>query len=322
MDPNSVKALFRSACALNELCVPEHALECCDRALKLEPHSKPLEQQRKLARYNVIKLQQLILRSAYTYYHMYIVPTTGTGSIEVPTTHPHEMPFFDPPMPVIPVEVPMFCYVRFRYIERYASDTVSEFPTDKPLLPLLETFLPGTTTLPPSRSRNNLHFVSSDSEPNITHPTSWDPQHEFLPSTLSVYARTRRGEIIPIQDKMSLADMFAEVRRLAMGQHNDRAGHIELRRGMVHLFAFRRDSRTETRWKSGQFKDPANLGDPKYQVSVRVNNTTDLRARHFCYDNPNGRTTNLPTSLSWAAREGILDELYSTRGDEGRYSTD
>ncbi|KAG8695088.1 hypothetical protein FRC08_008043 [Ceratobasidium sp. 394] len=312
VDPDSVKALYRSAHALYELNAFEQAVDCCDRALKLEPYNRPLQKVSMLARHATTKIQGHLLLCAYEYYHMYIVPTSRMG---LPTTHPHEIPFFDPPIPSNPLEAPMFCYLRFRYIERHASDTVSEFPTDKPILPLLETLLPGTTTFPtPSRTWNNLTFVPMGLETNITHPTSWDPQHEFLPSTLSVYARTRRGGVIPIKNEMSLADMFAEARRLSIGQREDDGTHIELRRGMVHLFTFRNGSEAEERWHSGEFKDPVELGDP--------DNTTNLRARQFCYGDPKGRSTNLPTSPSWVARDAILEVLHKSRGDEGKDSTD
>ncbi|KAG9121582.1 hypothetical protein FRC07_002406 [Ceratobasidium sp. 392] len=181
----------------------------------------------------------------------------------IPTTHPHEIPYFDPPTPSNPLTAPMLCIVRFRYIERYASDTAAEFPMDEPLLPLLETFLPGTTKFAkPSRVRNNLTFVPNEDGSNIQHPIDWDPRHEFLPSTVSVYARTRRGNIISIKDKMTLFDLTDEVRRLSEGKLEDESTYIELRRGMVHLFTFRKGSETERKWKDGDFEDPADLCDP------------------------------------------------------------
>ncbi|KAG8740219.1 40S ribosomal protein [Ceratobasidium sp. 414] len=248
------------------------------------------------------------------YHHLHIIPISKTDAImSIPTTHPHELPYFDPPTQSDPLKAPLHCYIRFRYIERYASDTVSDYPTDKPILPLLNTFLPGSTNFAsPSRSRKNLTFVPSGDVPNINHPTSWDPVREFLPSTLLVYAQTGRGDTILVRGEMALADVFGQVRQLSTEHSDDEDIYIELKRGMVHLFAFRSGSETERRWNDGYSKDPAELGDPIYAVSEYVDSNTDLRSRHFSYDNSEARArgTNFVTSLSWAAREGILQLLY------------
>ncbi|KAG9089339.1 40S ribosomal protein [Ceratobasidium sp. 370] len=312
MDSNSVKALYRSARALNELKRFEEALDFCERGLKLEPLNQPLKEVKYAARNGAIRTQQILLIKAYAYHHLHIVPTSKTNEfMSIPTTHPHELPYFDPPTPSDPQEAPHHSYVRFRYIERHASDTVSDYPMDMAILPLLNTFLPGSTKfVTPSRSRNNLTFVPSGDDPNITHPTSWDPLHEFLPSTLLVYARTGRGDTILVRGEMTLADVFGQVRQLSAAYPDDEDTYLELKRGMIHLFAFRKDSETERRWNDGYFKDPAELGDPH------------LRSRHFSYDNTEARArgTNFVTSLSWAAREGILQLLYM-RSEEDESSS-
>ncbi|KAG9073493.1 hypothetical protein FS749_015108 [Ceratobasidium sp. UAMH 11750] len=122
---------------------------------------------------------------------------------------------------------------------------------------------------------------------------------------------------------MTLADIFGQVRQLAAENPDDDYIYLELKRGMVHLFAFRKDSETERRWNDGYFKDPADLGDPKYIVCEHVDSNTDLRSRHFSYDNTEARArgTNFITSLSWAAREGILQLLYM-RSEEDESSSD
>ncbi|KAG8705617.1 hypothetical protein FRC12_018847 [Ceratobasidium sp. 428] len=48
-DPKSIKALFRSARALIELRNFEEALDCCDRALSIEPNNQSLRQERQTA---------------------------------------------------------------------------------------------------------------------------------------------------------------------------------------------------------------------------------------------------------------------------------
>ncbi|KAG8698647.1 hypothetical protein FRC09_007116 [Ceratobasidium sp. 395] len=323
-DEKSIKALYRSARALDELERFEEAIDCCKRGLKLEPHNKSLQEECHMAQRGYVRLQQYFLLTAYSHHQMYILPTSRmTSFASLPSTHPHEIPYFDPPTPSDPLTAPMLCMVRFRYIERFASDTAAEFPTDKPLLPLLETFLPGTTKFAkPSRTQNNLTFVPSGNASSIQHPTDWDPRYEFLPSTVSVYAQTRRGEIILIKDDMTLFDLFEEVRRLSNGNSKDERTHIELRRGMIHLFTFRKGSATEKKWKDGKFKNPTKLGDPKYQVSPQIDSSTDKRSRHFCYGDPKGRSVNMLGSPSWNARAGILNVLYSRRGDEGVEETD
>lgn len=175
------------------------------------------------------------------------------------------MPYFDPPAPSDPFNTPMLCYIKFRYIERHASNTVVNYPSDKPLLPLLDTFLPGSTTYPPSRTRNNLTYILSESGTRvIEHPTTWDPEYEFLPSTLRVYARSSRGDVIPIDGEIisTLDDVFAKVRQISSDRSDEKGTDLELVGGMVHLFGFRKESEAERKWLNGEFKDPADLGDP------------------------------------------------------------
>ncbi|QRV99393.1 40S ribosomal protein S7 [Ceratobasidium sp. AG-Ba] len=60
-DPDSVKGLYRAARALLQLARFDEALDCCDRALKLEPHNKPLRKERQTALSGAILLRQMTL---------------------------------------------------------------------------------------------------------------------------------------------------------------------------------------------------------------------------------------------------------------------
>ncbi|KAG9089338.1 hypothetical protein FRC06_001593 [Ceratobasidium sp. 370] len=293
MDPISVKALYRSARALLELERFDEALDCCDRALKLEPHNQPLREERRAARNGAIKHQQRLLLKAYK---------------------PGMLPYFDPPTPSDPFKAPLYCNLRIRYMERFAGDMVSDFPMDKPILPLLETFLPGRTLLTsPSRVQNNLTYIpnplchSSVEDTVIRHPMAWDPLYEFRPSTLSVYIEARGGDTIEVDGEMALADVFAAARKISL---EDGETQIEIQDGMIELLAFRTGSDAETRWLNRDYQDLVNLGDENYDVGQELGISTNLRARLFTYG-PEKKLINESTSPSFAAREGIVRMAYA-----------
>ncbi|QRV85317.1 hypothetical protein RhiJN_27407 [Ceratobasidium sp. AG-Ba] len=282
--------------------------------------NEPLRKEQHVAMIGAIKIHYLLLFKAYVDRRLNIIPTWKESPVgAIPTTHPHELPYFDPPIPSDPFNAPILCSVKFRYIERHASNTVTNYPSDKPLLPLLDTFLPGKTPLLPSRTLNNLTYILNESGTRfIEHPTTWDPEYEFLPSVLRVYAQTIRGDIIPIDGRSvsTLDDVFEQVRQIDADRSDDQRTYLDLVCATVNLFTFRKESEVERKWLNGEFKNPEDLGDPKYIVSERVNNLTDERARDFCYGDPEFQGTNYPGTFSWTAREGILDLLSRSMGDD------
>ncbi|KAG8740218.1 hypothetical protein FRC10_004591 [Ceratobasidium sp. 414] len=264
MDSVSVKALYRSARALVELKRFDEALDCCDRALKLEPCNQPLQEERRAARNGAIKHQQQLLLKAYKYHRIYVAPSHHK-LIPGPTTQPNMLPYFDPPTPSNPLKAPLHCNFCIRYAERFATDMVSDFPMDRPILPLLETFLPGRALPPnPSRIQNNLTYIPnplayvSVKDTVIRHPTAWDPRYEFRPSTLSVYIKARGGETIEVKGEMALADVFAAARKISLEGGET---HIEIYDGMIEFLAFRTGSEAGTRWLNKDYQDLGDLGD-------------------------------------------------------------
>ncbi|KAG8728068.1 hypothetical protein FRC12_022040, partial [Ceratobasidium sp. 428] len=316
IDSNSVKALYRSARALKELERPEEAYDCCTRALKLEPHNEPIRKEQHTAMVGAIKIHYLLLFKAYVDRRLEILPifrAVPVGSVPIP--QPHEIPYFDPPIPSDPFNAPMLCYVKFRYIERHASDMVTDYSSDKPLIPLLDTFLPGTTTHPPSQTRDNLTYIAHESGAQIIeHPITWDPDYEFLPSTLQVYARSTQDDIISIDGETvsTLDDIFTRIRQLHSDHPDEKGTDLELIRGAVNLFAFRRGSEAERKWINAEFKVLEDLGDPKYTMGEQANEPEGQRARDFRYGGPGARGVNERGTFSWTAREGILN-LFSSR---------
>ncbi|KAG8709564.1 hypothetical protein FRC09_000608, partial [Ceratobasidium sp. 395] len=210
-DPNSIKALYRAARALAEIaCFPE-ALDCCDRALELEPHNRALQEEHRVAQAEVIKTQLLLLVKAYRHHQLLITPTQN-DRLTGPSIPSSLLPYFDPPIPKNPLEATLFCTLSIAYPERCSADSVADFPFNKPILPLLGVLLPGST---PSETRSDSQYniifspnpyLAIMGDPNSIHPTIWDPGYEFLPSNLSLYAATKRKKIIPIEREMSLID--------------------------------------------------------------------------------------------------------------------
>ncbi|KAG8681423.1 40S ribosomal protein, partial [Ceratobasidium sp. 395] len=209
------------------------------------------------ARKQVIKVQQRILSEAYRYHHLLIAPTEQ-DLFDGPTTQSSLTPYFDPPIPDDPTKATLFCNLSITYPERCSGDSIADFPFDKPILPLLDTLLPGSTPsdnptqcdliLQPNPLLNTLQTS------NITHPTVWDPKYEFLPSKLSLYAATRRRAIISVTGKMTLADVCAETERLSPDpvDQEDAYRHdgeyIEVMEGLISLYAFRKSSKAEKKF--------------------------------------------------------------------------
>ncbi|QRV85313.1 tetratricopeptide repeat protein 4 [Ceratobasidium sp. AG-Ba] len=206
MDPKSVKALYRAARALNRLRRPEEVLGCCERALVLEPHNGPLREEKRQAEKGVTESHRINIELMYQYNQFYIIPTSKViPHHSLPTTHPEDLPYLDPPPPVNGLESTIISRIEFRYTERYPSDLICDFPSEKPILPLIDTLLPDATFTPQSsQTRNNLMFITKEVDSKFTHPTIWDPEFEFTPSKVSVGIQTRQGRIVPVKRKMSL----------------------------------------------------------------------------------------------------------------------
>ncbi|KAG9125613.1 hypothetical protein FRC07_006880 [Ceratobasidium sp. 392] len=313
-DPNSVKGLYRAARALAGLECYTEALDCCDRALKLEPHNKPIQEERRAARKEIIKIQQQLLSEAYKYHHLLIVPNER-DMLSGPTVQSSLMPYFDPPFPEDPTKATLFCNLSITYVERCSGDSISDFPFDRPIWPLLATLLPGPT--PHDSTHHKLVIMpnpllsTAQQSSNIVHPTSWDPKYEFLPSNLVLYAATRRREIIHITGDMTLADVCAETRRLSPDPPNQEDAYrqdgeyIEIIAGLITLHAFRKGSRAQERFKNQSFESLIDLAEPEYVVSQIESVWGDTRLRTLNYGPPN-QAMNDPTSLSFAARRGML----------------
>ncbi|KAG8713358.1 hypothetical protein FRC08_013341 [Ceratobasidium sp. 394] len=312
IDPNSVKGLYRAARALAQQQCFEEALDCCDRALKIEPHNQPLREERRTARKEVIKHQQRLLSKAYQYHHLLInpgPPDAGNG----PTTQ-SLMPYFDPPIPVDPTKATLFCSLSIMYPERCSVDYVADFPSDKPILPLLNTLLPGSTPLADAPStRYNLVPTPTFpfSTPSLKHPTTWDPEYEFLSSKISIYTATRRKELIRVTGEMTLVDVCAEAKRMSPDPpdqedaYRQDGEYIEITAGIIGFYGFRNGSRAEERFKNEDFDILLDLANPEYVASMHEAVLMDSRLRNFNYGSPN-RPINDPSSLSFTAREGML----------------
>ncbi|KAG8740217.1 40S ribosomal protein [Ceratobasidium sp. 414] len=308
VDPNSVKGLYR--------CFVE-ALDCCDRALKIEPHNQLLREERRTARKEVIKLHQQLLSEAYKYHHLLVVPSSA-DIFSGPTPQSSLLPYFDPPTPADPINATLFCNLNITYAERCSADYVGDFPFNKPILPLLNTLFPSSLPLgDTSPAQHNLVPIPNplssipSQDLDIKHPTTWDPKYEFLPSSLSVYASTRRAEIICVTGEMTLVDVCAKAKQMSPDPpdqedaYRQDGEYIEIREGMITLFGFRKGSKAEERFRGKDFQSLVDLVDPGYVVPVSEAVLTDSRLRNFNYGPPN-RPINDPSSLSFAARQGML----------------
>ncbi|KAG8700596.1 hypothetical protein FRC09_005859 [Ceratobasidium sp. 395] len=318
-DPTSVKALYRAARALAEIARFPEALDCCERALKLEPHNQPLLEEHRRAQREVIKIQQRLLVKAYKHHHLLITPTPEDGL--GPCAASRLPPYFDPPIPENPLEAALFCAFNIAYPERCAADSVADFPSNKPLLPLLDILFPGSTRSKASTdtqsdlvfSPNAVHMLMQHS--SGPHPTIWDPKYEFSSSNLLLYALTKRKEIIPITGGMSLVDVCAEVKRLSLdplSRESARTRHdeyIEVNGGTIMLFAFRQGSKAQKGFLDKMAPERlADLADPGYQIQKNDFLTTSSRIRIANYSLSNEAMQD-PNSLSFAARQQIIQLL-------------
>ncbi|KAG8700595.1 hypothetical protein FRC09_005858 [Ceratobasidium sp. 395] len=268
VDPNSVKALYRAARALTELGYFPEALDCCDRALKLEPHNQPLREERHTARKGVMEMQQAFLLNAYQHNHLLITPTEEDQLIG-PSFRSSLLPYFDPPLPEYPSKATLFCTLSIAYPERCAADSVADFPFNKPILPLLDSLLPGSNR--PKTLANTpydlVFTLNSLDAPLQTsesfHPTIWDPKYEFTSSSLLLFAATMSRKIIPIIGEMTLFDVCAEARQLSSDSPNQDKEYIEITGGMITVYALRQGSTAQKRFLDElDFECLADLADP------------------------------------------------------------
>ncbi|KAG8709563.1 40S ribosomal protein [Ceratobasidium sp. 395] len=319
-DPHSVKALYRAARALAEIVRFPEALDCCERALKLEPHNQPLQEEHRRAQKEVISIQQSLLVKAYKHHHLLIIPTPEDSSRDS-YARSGLPPYFDPPIPENPLEATLFCTLRIGYPERSTADSIADFPSNKPLLPLLNSLFPGSThsrALADAQynlviSQNPFHILMQHS--SGPHPTIWDPKYEFSSSNLSLYAFTKRKEIIPITGEMSLVDVCDEVKRLSSdppSQESTRTRHdeyVEVDGGVITLYAFRQGSKAQKEFfHKLAFECLGDLADPGYEFDEEDWITNGSRIRIINYGPPN-KTMQDPNSLSFAARERIIQLL-------------
>ncbi|KAG9089160.1 hypothetical protein FS749_001574 [Ceratobasidium sp. UAMH 11750] len=318
-DPKSVKALFRSARALNELGEFEEALDCCNRALELEPHNQPLRQERQTAERGLGKVKKpvlSILREAYEYYHLRVAKDQGRSALPIQPTF---LPYFDPPTPDDFKTVPLLCSICLLYIERHATDKISDFPSNVPFNRLVDVLLPGpsgSASAPAalqSSPETRLTRVRVPASPNevscdqvsLGHPTHWDPKYEFRPSKLLMFAKMHDGESIYIEPGMTLTNVFEEAMKLKIEYPDEEKFYIEIREGMIPIYVFRKDSLAGERWQDNDYENLSDLVDPEYQIAEEEMELAFPRARFFCCG-PLMRAVNLPNSASYAAREEIL----------------
>ncbi|KAG9089337.1 40S ribosomal protein [Ceratobasidium sp. 370] len=257
VDPNSVKGLYRKISALG-----------------IEPHNQALQEERRRVRKEVINFQQQLLSEAYKYHHLLIVPSSA-DMFSGPSPESCMIPYFDPPTPADPTKATLFCNLNITYAERCSVDYVADFPFNKPILPLLNTLFPGSIPLEDTSStRYNLLpipnplFSAPSPRLDIKHPTAWDPKYEFLPPKLSIYASTRRGEIICVTGEMTLVDVCAKTKQMSPDPpdqedaYRQDGEYIEIGEGMITLSGFRKGSRAEERFKSKDFRSLVDLADP------------------------------------------------------------
>ncbi|KAG8735168.1 hypothetical protein FRC10_010907 [Ceratobasidium sp. 414] len=319
VDPKSVKALFRSARALTELEEFEEALDCCDRALKLEPQNQSLRQERQTAQRGLARVKKpvlSILREAYEYYHLRVGKNQDRSA---PPIQPTFLPYFDPPTPNDFKKVPLLCSVCLIYIERHAADKISDFPSNVPFGRLLDVLLPGpngSASAPPAlqsspeikltrvRIPASINELSED-RVSLGHPTHWDPKYEFRPSKVLAYAKMHDGESIYIEPGMTLTNVFEEAMKLRIEYPEEEKFYIEIKEGMIPIYVFREDSLAGERWEENDYENLSDLVDPEYKVTEEEMEMAFPRARLFCCG-PLMRAANLQNSPSYAAREEIL----------------
>ncbi|KAG8795034.1 hypothetical protein FRC12_018843 [Ceratobasidium sp. 428] len=335
-DPKSIKALYRAARALNELEKFEEALDCCDRALALEPHNKPLQEERRTAERGFRRVQKNILSillNAYEHHHLRIINEQSP-----PPFQPGFLPYFDPPHPGDFKKAPLLCTIRILYVERHATDKISNFPSNIPLSQLFEVLLPGpggiSSAVPRLQSSPETKLIPlrnlryRDRFPDgrgIDHPKVWDPELEYLPTTVSVYAEVHNEKSIRIEAGETLGEVFMKTKNIKAVYQDEEKPYIEIGEGMISLYAFRQGSEAETKWQTRTYSSVTDLTDPGYEVSSESSMVRELIAgRSFCFG-PLMRATNLPNSASYAARRTILmgkDRLLDSGERSEEYGTD
>ncbi|KAG9119945.1 hypothetical protein FRC07_004791 [Ceratobasidium sp. 392] len=289
VDPKSVKALFRSARALNELQNFEAALDCCERGLEVDPHNQPLRQEHQTAERGLRQPKKLalpkksvltILREAYEWYHLRVARSLALGTIPIQPTF---LPYFDPPTPDDFTKAPLFCSIGLVYPERHAVDKIADFPSNVPLNRLFELLIPGpagisssSSTLQSSAQTRIVRApITSEDDTSgdrtIGHPKNWDPKYEFLSSTVSMYARMHDGESIYIEPGMTLINVFEEAMKLKIEYPEEEKFYIEIQDDIIPIYVFRTDSLALERWEEKDYKSLADLADPVDETGEDIN---------------------------------------------------
>ncbi|KAG8762209.1 hypothetical protein FRC12_009144 [Ceratobasidium sp. 428] len=289
----------------------EEAIDCCGRALAFDPENeaiKSLLDDPKLGGQGSAgeKTKEIreALEKAYKHHGLVIIFPKPVDSLAC------IFPYFSPALPKDPTTAPLFCNVTLKYIERHAMDVLIGVKTNEPIGPLLKRCLPGPIgswnndisfdpTLKSKKQAEKLkrQLAKQDGAKEIVHPT-WDLDHDYTPSSISLYVETYRRQAIEISPGNTLSEVFTKV----VDSGSDKQDGVCLEQGSIFINAFRRGSKVEKLWKAGKGRKGLVLTQQQY----RKNNKEELLAagqlRTFIIDTSQDHSTD----LSLAARIEIL----------------
>ncbi|KAG8742594.1 hypothetical protein FRC12_015329 [Ceratobasidium sp. 428] len=291
----------------------EEAIDCCERALAFDPENeaiKSLLDDPKLGGQGSTggktKEIRAALEKAYKHHGLVIISPKPVDSLA------GIFPYFSPALPKDPTTAPLFCNVTLKYIERHAMDVLIGVKTNERISPLLKRCLPGPTgswnndisfdpNLKSKKQAEKLkrQLAKRDGAEELTHPT-WDLDHDYTPSSISLYVETYRRQAIEVSPGSTLSEIFTKV----VDSASDRQDRVCLEQGSIFINVFRRGSKIEKLWKAGKGRKGLVLTQQQYRKSNKEELLAAGQLRTFIIDAPRDHSID----LSLAARIEILKD--------------
>ncbi|GAB1518912.1 HSP70/90 co-chaperone [Rhizoctonia solani] len=272
----SLKGYFRAARALIHYERYEEAIDCCERALQIDPSNEAIidllddpKLGGNISIQTKIELARKTLEKVYQENHFVILQPP---SIEF---DPSNLPYIKPALPKDQKGFEMFYNLTYKYPERNAMDIFVGVSVEVPVVNLLREALPGLDHAPKTWN-SKIHFdpsIASESHAQSVklqaqrhmiadgqekHP-QWDPAYQYSPHNVNLYLETYNRQVIKIEQSQNTIQIIRAVGQKAEKQK------ICLEGGSIVLNVFRPGSKAERLWLEGKGRKGFALAHPKYK---------------------------------------------------------